>query len=40
MVINKKVEATEANSQILSLYLNEQLRVSKKERYPSAEDLI
>lgn len=34
------VEATKTNSAILSQFLNEQLRMAKKARYPSAEDLI
>lgn len=36
----KKVEATQSNSQILSQVLNEQLRMARKARYPSAEDIV
>lgn len=39
-VMTQKIEANEANCQILSQFLNEQLRMVRKARYPSAEELI
>ena len=39
-IMHRKIEANEVNCQILSQFLNEQLRMAKKRINPSAEDIL